>query len=128
MKRVVLVGLLSLTAALPLGAKEREKPREALTIRVTPAVSFAPGNLTVRATVESNAANRAVEIVAESEDFYRSSEIELDGDSAPRTSMFEFRSLPPGMYEVRAVLYGLGGDSRAEVRQQVNVIPSGAGN
>ncbi|HZP48639.1 MAG TPA: hypothetical protein VFB07_08895 [Vicinamibacterales bacterium] len=69
-----------------------------------------------------------MEIVAESEDFYRSSEIQLDGDSAPRTTQFEFRSLPPGTYEVRAVLYGAGGDARAEVRQQVNVIASGAGN
>ena len=130
MKRVVLIGLLSLTAALPLGANEKprdDKPNGPLVIHVTPAVSFAPGNLMVRATVESNAANRAVEIVAESEDFYRSSEIQLDGDNAPRTSTFEFRSLPPGMYEVRAVLYGMSGDARAEVRQQANVIPSGAG-
>jgi len=122
MKRVVWIGLLFFTAALPLGAKEKDP----LSIRVTPAVSFAPANLIVRATIESNAANRSVQIVAESEDFYRSSEIQLDGDSAPRTSMFEFRSLPPGTYEVRAVLYGTTGDPRAEVRQQVNVISSGA--
>jgi len=124
MMRVVWIGLLSLTAALPLGAKEKEK--DPLSIRVTPAVSFAPANLIVRATIESDAANRSMEIVAESEDFYRSSEIQLDGDNAPRTSMFEFRSLPPGTYEVRAVLYGTMGDARAEVRQQVNVISSGA--
>ena len=61
-----------------------------------------------------------------SKDFYRSSQIELNGDEAPRTTMFEFRSLPPGTYEVRAVLYGVSGDARAEVRQQVNVIASGA--
>jgi hypothetical protein len=122
MKRVVLIGLLTATAALPLGAKEREP----MTIRVTPAVSFAPANLIVRATIENNAANRGFEIVAESEDFYRSSQIELNGDEAPRTTMFEFRSLPPGTYEVRAVLYGVSGDARAEVRQQVNVIASGA--
>jgi hypothetical protein len=122
MKRVVLIGLLTATAALPLGARERDP----MSIRVTPAVSFAPANLIVRATIENNAANRAFEIVAESEDFYRSSQIELNGDAAPRTTMFEFRSLPPGTYEVRAVLYGLGGDARAEVRQQVNVIASGA--
>ena len=124
MKRVVLISLLTLTAALPIGAKEKDP----LSLRVSPAVSFAPGNLIVRATVESNAANRVMEIVAESEDFYRSSEIQLDGDSAPRTSMFEFRSLPPGTYEVRATLYDISGDPRAEVRQQVNVIASGAGN
>jgi hypothetical protein len=126
MKRVVLVSLLTLTAALPLGAKEKE--RDPLSLRVSPAVAFAPANLIVRATVENNAANRSMEIVAESEDFYRSSEVQLDGASAPRTTMFEFRSLPPGTYEVRAVLYSASGDPRAEVRQQINVIASGTGN
>ena len=124
MKRVMLISLVILTAALPLGAKERDP----LSLRVSPAVAFAPANLIVRATVANNAANRAMEIVAESEDFYRSSEIQLDGDSAPRTTQFEFRSLPPGTYEVRATLYGIGGDSLAEVHQQVNVIASGAGH
>ncbi len=124
MTRVVLVSLLSLAAALPLGAKEKDP----LMLRVSPAVSFAPANLIVRATIENNAANRAVEIVAESEDFYRSSEMQLDGGNAPRTTQFEFRSLPPGTYEVRALLFGSDGDMRAEVRQQVNVIASGAGN
>ncbi len=123
MKRVALIGLMFLTAALPLGAKDKDP----LMLRVSPAVAFAPANLIVRATIEANAANRAMEIVAESEDFYRSSEIQLDGDQAPRTTQFEFRSLPPGTYEVRAVLYGLSGDQRAEVRQQINVIASGAG-
>src|SRR5262249_12634924 len=72
-----------------------------LALRVSPAVSFAPANLIVRATVEANADNRSMEVVAESADFYRSSAIELDGDRAPRTRMFEFRSLPPGVYEVK---------------------------
>ena len=129
MTRVVPIVLLTLTTALPLGAKEKGKdPKDPLSLRVSPAVSFAPANLIVRATIENNAANRAVEIVAESEDFYRSSEIQLDGDSAPRTTQFEFRSLPPGVYEVRATLYGLGGDARAEVHREVNVIASGAGD
>src|SRR2546421_4785942 len=65
-------------AAGPLGASER------LTLRVSPAVSFAPANLVVRATIEAHSANRAVEVVAESSEFYRSSGIELDGGNAPR--------------------------------------------
>ena len=97
-----------------------------MTIRVSPAVSFAPANLIVRATIEVDPDNRAVQIVAESPEFYRSSEIPLNGDRAPRTTMFEFRSLPPGVYEVKATLRGTSGE-RASVRQQVNVIASGAG-
>jgi hypothetical protein len=124
-RRSILIGVLML-ASLPFhaGAKEKEK----MTLRVSPAVSFAPANLIVRATIEADPDNRAVQIVAESEDFYRSSEIQLNGDSAPRTNQFEFRSLPPGTYEVTAVLYGSSGDARAHVRQQVNVIASGAGH
>jgi hypothetical protein len=119
--RPILLGVLLLTSTLPLGAGER------MTLKVSPSVSFAPANLIVRAHIESDAKNRAVEIVAESPEFYRSSEIQLDGENAPRTNTFEFRSLPPGTYEVKATLLGPGGSARASVRQQVNVIASGAG-
>jgi hypothetical protein len=120
--RVALFGILMLTSALPLGAGQR------LTLKVSPAVSFAPANLVVRATIAADADNRAVEIVAESADFYRSSQIQLEGDKAARTNMFEFRSLPPGTYEVRANLVGADGQSRALVRQSVNVFAGGAGD
>jgi len=114
------------TTALPLGA--RDKAQERLALRVSPAVSFAPANLVVRVTVPSDADNRGIEIIAESQEFYRSSEVQLDGDRAPRTAMFEFRSLPPGTYEVRATLLGVEGQERACVRQQVAIMASGAGN
>jgi len=119
--QAILFGVLLLTSALPLGAGER------MTLKVSPSVSFAPANLIVRAHIESDAQNRAVEIVAESPEFYRSSEIQLDGERAARTNTFEFRSLPPGTYEVKATLIGPGGSARASVRQQINVIASGAG-
>jgi hypothetical protein len=114
-----LFGILMLMGTRPLGAGER------MTLKVSPAVAFAPANLIVRATILADADNRAVEIVAESDDFYRSSQIQLEGEKAARTSMFEFRSLPPGTYEVRANLLGSDGRSRAMIRQQVNVIASG---
>ena len=120
--RAALLGILMLTTTLPLGAGER------ITMKVSPAVAFAPANLIVRATVIADADNRAVQIIAESEDFYRSSEIQLEGDRAARISMFEFRSLPPGTYEVRANLIGADGQTRAMIRQQINVIASGAGD
>jgi hypothetical protein len=119
---VLLVGILMLASALPLGAGER------LTMKVSPAVAFAPANLVVRAMVVADADNRAVEIVAESSDFYRSSLIQLEGEKAARMNQFEFRSLPPGLYEVRANLFGAHGETRAVIRQQINVIASGAGD
>jgi hypothetical protein len=116
----LLCGLL-VAATTPTGAGER------LTIKVSPAVSFAPANLVVRTTVEADAKNRAIEIVAESQDFYRSSQIQLEGERAPRTTMFEFRSLPSGTYDVKAILIGQNGEALTYVRQQVNVIQNGSG-
>jgi hypothetical protein len=120
--RATLFGFLMLITTLPMGAGER------ITVKVSPAVAFAPANLVVRTMIEADQDNRAVEIVAESDDFYRSSQIQLEGDKAPRTTSFEFRSLPPGTYEVRALLLGADGKQRAFARQTVNVIASGAGH
>ena len=116
-----LVGILLVAATRPAGAGER------MIMKVTPAVAFAPANLVVRAVVEADADNRAIAVIAESEDFYRSSEIQLDGDHAPRTSTIEFRSLPPGNYSVKAMLMGRGSEPLVTLRQQVNVMASGAG-
>ena len=115
------VGILLVAAIRPAGAGER------MIMKVTPAVAFAPANLIVRAVVEADADNRAIAVIAESEDFYRSSEIELDGDHAPRTSIFEFRSLPSGNYSVKATLMGRGNEPLLTLRQQVTVMVSGGG-
>src|SRR5687767_5912927 len=104
--RYALAGLL-IAAAGPLAANER------LMIRVSPSVAFAPANLVVRTMIVADKDNRSVEIVAESMDFYRSSEIQLDGEHAPHTTVFEFRSLPSGSYQVRATLKGSGGHELA---------------
>src|SRR5262245_56837688 len=121
--KALCVGLLLSASTISAGAGQADR----LTLRVSPAVAFAPANLVVRASIAADADNRTIEIVAESDTFYRSSEIQLDGDRAPRMSLFEFRSLPPGAYEVNAVLRGSAGRERATVRQSVNVISNGAG-
>jgi len=100
---------------------------ERMTMNVSPAVSFAPANLIVRAMIEADPDNRAVEIIAESPEFYRSSMIQLEGEKAARTNVFEFRSLPPGTYEVRARLFGAAPEPRVVLRQEVNVMASGSG-
>ena len=115
-----LLGLMLMLTALPIAAQEASR----LDIHVTPAVAMAPANLRVRATIEANRSNRAIEIIAESDDFYRSSEIPLDGDRAPRTTQLEFHGLPGGIYAVRAVLKGANGGVLALARQVINVVGS----
>ena len=76
----------------------------------------------IHTRLEPDAANRGLEVIAESGDFYRSSAIQLEGDRAPRTVRFEFRSLPAGVYEVRAAVLGRDGQRRALARSRVNVV------
>src|SRR5262245_812072 len=109
---------------LMLAAAARADVGERLTMAVSPAQSFAPTTLTVRVHVKPDADNRAVEVVAESGDYYRSSRIQLDGNEGPHTIVVEFRSLPGGDYEVRGALVDGSGRARALVRKQVIVIGS----
>jgi hypothetical protein len=99
-----------------------------LKIAVSPAQSFAPSNLNIRARVIPHADNRALTVVADSEDFYRSSQITLDGERAPATIMFQFQAVPGGDYEVYAVLTDRAGHQRALAQQPVRVIGSGGGH
>jgi hypothetical protein len=105
-------------------AAARADVGERLTMAVAPAQSFAPTTLTVRVHVKPDAENRALEVAAESGDYYRSSRIQLDGTEAPRTITVELRSLPCGDYEVRGTLIDESGRTRALVRTQVIVIGS----
>jgi hypothetical protein len=100
--------------------------KEPLSIRVSPAVAFAPANLIIQTRIDPDPYNRALEIVAESEAFYRSSTVQLEGDRAPKTTLFEFRSLPPGEYEVRASVIGADGQPKAIARAQAHVVETGS--
>jgi hypothetical protein len=88
-------------------------------------VAYAPANLIVRTSVVADSENRSMEIIAESEDFYRSSEIQIDGDRAAKTTQVEFRSLPGGAYSVTAILKGTNGRTRASAHAQVRVMETG---
>jgi hypothetical protein len=115
---MVAAALLLSSAALLLAANP-------LTMTVSPVQSFAPTNITIRVRVEPDADNRALEVVAESGEYYRSSLVQLDGADAPRTTSLELRNVPGGSYDVRCVLFNAAGRQRAAVRAQVIVLPSG---
>jgi hypothetical protein len=109
---------------LMLAAATRAEGSERLTMAVSPAQSFAPTTLTVRVHMTPDAENRALEVVADSGDYYRSSRIQLDGHEAPQTIVVELRSLPGGDYEIRGALIDESGRAHASVRKQVIVIGS----
>jgi hypothetical protein len=116
--RYLICGLLLLGAPRSVMSGEQR-----LTMKVTPLMAMAPANLIVTTRIEANGANRWIEIIAESGEFYRSSEIQLDGEQAPRSSRFEFRGLPGGEYMVTAVLKSTSG-VLALTRQEMHVVES----
>jgi hypothetical protein len=110
----LVVGVLLVTAG-SLGAGER------LTVQA-PTVMLAPGHLVVETRVEPDPSNKSILVTAESPDLYRSSEVQIEGSTAPRTNMFEFRNLPMGTYEIRAQLLDAKGDQRAVVVRTLEVL------
>lgn len=111
---IVTTGLL-LAATAGLGADTR------LALKVTPNVSSAPSTVVVRALVAKHAANRGLHIGADSGSFYRSSEIQLDGENAPLVTEIRLKNLPSGEYTVVAVLRDQMG-RQTMVRQTVLVL------
>ena len=104
--------------ALPVHGDQR------LTITVSPANSFAPALLMVRVRVEPSVDNRSVEVIADSGSFYRSSEIQLEGDRSPATMNIELRGVPVGNYRVVGILRDREGHERSMVYRDVKVIGS----
>ena len=88
-----------------------------LRIDVSPRVSMAPAVLRIRATVTPDAANRALQIVADSDSFYRSSMVPLDGAKAAVITEMTLRNLPGGEYDVTVVLVDVDGRRTVDRRQ-----------
>ena len=94
-----------LTAALlTLGALTavRSPAKEIVEIRVRGHYYSAPATVPIVVAVEPGERNYALVVEADGEDFYRSSEIELNGENEKRLHPVEFKSLPAGEYVLRA--------------------------
>jgi hypothetical protein len=96
---------------------------EAMRITVSPALQRAPAFLTVKISLESSAENRYLQVIAESPDFYTSSQVQIDGKNGAPLKVFEFRDLPSGLYDITGILVGTHG-TRAKVSRLAKVEPS----
>jgi hypothetical protein len=94
-----------------------------IVMTLAPHVAYAPADLRARLTVTPRAGNRSLVLIAESEDFYRSSEVPLEGEGAPRSVTVQFRGLPRGEYSVSGELRDADGRVLAAVRQDISVLP-----
>jgi hypothetical protein len=116
---VTITGML--TASGTTGASEK------LTLRVTPNVSSAPSTVIAKATVARDASNRSLYIEADSGEFFRSSEIQLDGERAPVVMEIRLPNLPGGQYTVVARLRNNAGEETIVRRSALVIAKSGEG-
>lgn len=115
--------LIAATAILSLAHGSAADDR--LRIDVSPRISQAPAQVRIRATVTPSAQNRALRVVADSGDFFRSSVLTLDGaDAAPVTEM-SFKNLPGGEYEVTVTLLDAQGHATTVDRRTIMVTEGG---
>jgi hypothetical protein len=94
---------------------------ERLQLQVSPAVSMAPASVMVRAIVEHDSENRQLEIIADSESFYRRTVVDLDGAQAPKINELRLIDIPGGEYDVIATLYDSRG-ARTLARRSITVM------
>ena len=123
MKRLLLGGLTA--AAILTTGHTQGTAQEKLQLQLSPTVSMAPAYVIVRAIVEHDADNRMLEIVADSESFYRRSVVDLDGDRAPKVNELKLIDIPGGEYDVSATLYDRHGE-RTVVRRTLMVSSPGS--
>ena len=98
------------------------KAQEPVRIAASPTFAFAPALLRVRVRVEPNAANRTLTITADSDGYYRSSLLELEGDTSEKTFFVEFKRVPAGQYQLSAVVRNGSGKDVAVATQGVSIL------
>lgn len=107
--------LLMLLVASPAAAGDD------LSLRVTPQFCRAPCPLTMVVGLDPHADDRALLFEADSGGFFRSSQIQLDGDDEPSIHRLRFDNLPAGVYEIRVTLTRNDG-VEARVTEDVRVL------
>ena len=80
------------------------RAQESLKIQISGHYFAEPATVDVLVAVEPNKENRMLRIEADGDSFFRSSELELSGDTGQRYHNFMFKNIPAGEYVVRAVL------------------------
>ena len=90
--------------------------KEVVEIKVHGYYFAAPATVPITIAVEPGEKNRILVVEVDSENYFRSSGVELDGEKEKRLHSLEFRSLPAGEYTLRA-----------EVRSKTDVLGTATG-
>jgi hypothetical protein len=93
-----------------------------LKMRVSPTVSVAPTDVFIYVFVERRPDNRLLRVLMDSDEFSRSSDVQLEGEKSSRLTIVRYRQLPAGSYDVEVALIGSNGRTVEVARTSINVI------
>jgi len=91
---------------------QADKSADELTLRLTPRFVSAPGYLRSLIRVAPHEANRMLRVEIDSAGYYRSSDIQLEGASAPMSHFVDWKEVPAGKYSLIVSVIGPSGDAR----------------
>ena len=107
-------------------AATRAAEESPLRLRLMAHIVSAPSDFSGLVRVTPNADYRLLRVVLDSDNFYRSSDIQLEGDRSPRTHFLQWRSLPAGTYRIVVTVFGTQGP-RTQVTQEFLVVGEALG-
>ena len=106
------LGSFYFVTALVAGATLRGDAADVVEILLRGRYFVEPATVRITVAVEPDAANRVLRIEADTDQLFRASELTLNGANEKRLHGVEFRSLPGGVYALRAAVF----DSNRNVR------------
>jgi hypothetical protein len=102
----MLASFLLVFCLILFGLNRKSAAKERISFELKPVVCVAPCNLTVELSIPPHSDNRWAIVEIDGIQLLTKS-IKLNGSDSPETFLVEFAGLQHGIYEVKAVLYGL---------------------
>jgi hypothetical protein len=93
-----------------------------LRVIVTPRLGRAPAVVRLHAIIRPVEENRGLVFVLDSDTYYRSSAVPIDGDTAARVHHAEFHPVPSGVYRVTVALVDRRGVVRSTVHDAIQIM------
>ena len=119
---VVLMLFLAFPIVTVLPAVAVLRATDFIELHVSPILSER-GDMLVQVLVTRDAENQWMKVTAESEAYYSSSEMELEGEYSARVKVIRFRDVPAGWYEVTGTVFDQNKHVKGLARRSVMVFP-----
>lgn len=119
---VVLMLFLAFPIVTVLPAVAVLRATDFIELHVSPILSER-GDMLVQVLVTRDAENQWMKVTAESEGYYSSSEMELEGEYSARVKVIRFRDVPAGWYEVTGTVFDQNKHVKGLARRSVMVFP-----